>query len=594
MKARFLLLWILSGWAMAGCTFSLASDITPPPDYVPPTPAPTLGALYPASAPDMQAGAALFAQNCAPCHGTSGLGNGPQSQQLPVPVPAIGLADIARSASPAEWFSTVSQGNLDRFMPPFVGALSDQQRWDVVAYVLSLHATPAQVAQGKFLFESNCPACASQFSDQKKMAALSDDDLVRLIKNGDPPIPAFGKNLSDDQALDVALYIRTLTFGNAVAAAPATPLAGTPGAGAGSGASAANTAAVSGSIQPSTGGALPAGATVTLYGYDHNLQSNSLEQALDMTVTAADDGTFQFANVPMVADRIFEAEVTYEGVKYQSGFGTAAAVASPLALPAIQLHEVSTDFSLLTMNQVHIYSDFATQGQAQFIEIYAFSNTSDKTVVVSNDGATIPFIQLPDGAQNAGYQADSGSAPLSAMDKGVAAPPANKPYAIIVFFNMPYTGQLQIHQPFAIDAPSVVLLIPDGMNVSGGQLTSAGLQTIQNNKYQEFSAGDFKAGSALDISVSGQPPSGPIQIPETVVIGLAALGLALIGAAIWILTRDTRPRVSAASTSPDFGSAGEVMDAILALDDLHRAGRIPDEVYKSRRAQLKRALKDLA
>ena len=210
MKFRYMLIFILSAIFLAGC--SLASDITPPPNYVSPTPLPTLGLLYPASAPDIQNGAMLFTQNCAPCHGDTGLGNGPQSQQLPVTVPALGLADTARSDSPAQWFTTVSQGNLDRFMPPFIGDLSDQDRWDVVAYALTLHTKPDQIAQGKALFDANCSNCADKFTDQKMMAALSEDDIIRIIKNGQGDIPAFGKNFSDDQALDVAMYIRTLTF----------------------------------------------------------------------------------------------------------------------------------------------------------------------------------------------------------------------------------------------------------------------------------------------------------------------------------------------------------------------------------------------
>ena len=148
MKFRPLLVIPLTTLTLAACNFTLASDITPPPNYVPPTPMPTLGALYPAASPDVQNGATIFAQNCAACHGNKGLGDGPQSMQLPVTVPGIGLSEIARSASPAEWFKIVTQGNLERFMPPFVGALSDQERWDVISYVFTLHTTADQLAQG--------------------------------------------------------------------------------------------------------------------------------------------------------------------------------------------------------------------------------------------------------------------------------------------------------------------------------------------------------------------------------------------------------------------------------------------------------------
>jgi hypothetical protein len=80
-------------------------------------------------------------------------------------------------------------------------------------------------------------------------------------------------------------------------------------------------------------------------------------------------------------------------------------------------------------------------------------------------------------------------------------------------------------------------------------------------------------------------------------IGVGALGVALILAGAWLYLRD-RDRdaydFEAADDEGDgFESSEEVMDAIIALDDLHRAGKIPDEAYQARRAELKEKLKDL-
>jgi len=507
MKLRYVLVVILSAILLAGC--SLASDITPPPGYVAPTPLPTLGLLYPTSAPDVQKGATLFAQNCAPCHGDTGLGNGPQSQQLPVTVPALGLADTARSDSPAQWFTTVSQGNLDRFMPPFSGTLSDQDRWDVVSYALTLHAQPDQIAQGKTLFDANCPNCSDRFTDQKMMAALSDDDIIRIIKNGAGDIPAFGNNLTDDQALDVAMYIRTLTFASTPSLAMATP-----------------------SIVP-----------------------------LSSTIS-----------------------------------GTTGSTETPQALTPPSPSESSNDLTLLKMEQVHVYTDFATQGQVQFIEIYAFTNASNQTVLISSDGATIPFIKFPEGAQNTGYEPDPSSAQLVTIGKGVAAPPNSNPYAIVAFFTLPYSGQLEIKQPFGINAPSVVLLMPEGINVTGDQLANEGTVAIQNVNYQEFSAGGFKTGDVLDFTVNGTPQttSSTNNLPQILFISAGVLGLILIGAGTWFFFRDRKKASEQDEDEAEFESADEIMDAILALDDLHRAGKINDEAYQKRRAELKEILKEMA
>jgi hypothetical protein len=41
----------------------------------------------------------------------------------------------------------------------------------------------------------------------------------------------------------------------------------------------------------------------------------------------------------------------------------------------------------------------------------------------------------------------------------------------------------------------------------------------------------------------------------------------------------------------EFDSEEEILDALIALDDLHRAGKIPDETYQQRRAELRARLK---
>ena len=172
MKLRHLVFITVIAIFLTACNFTLAADVTPPPGYVSPTPAPTLGPLYPASNPDVHTGGMIYMEKCAPCHGNAGLGDGPQGKDLPVTVAAIGLADIANKALPSAWYTQVTQGNLERFMPPFA-SLTDQERWDVVAYALTLHTTNDQLATGKSLFEKNCADCGNTFTSQEMMSALS-------------------------------------------------------------------------------------------------------------------------------------------------------------------------------------------------------------------------------------------------------------------------------------------------------------------------------------------------------------------------------------------------------------------------------------
>src|SRR5215510_15792429 len=109
MKLRAITLLILGTLILSACNFTLAEDITPPPNYVTPTPAPTLGPLYPAQAPNIENGAAIYSEKCAPCHGETGMGDGAQGIQLNVSVPAFGLPEVARPAAPAEWYTMVTR-----------------------------------------------------------------------------------------------------------------------------------------------------------------------------------------------------------------------------------------------------------------------------------------------------------------------------------------------------------------------------------------------------------------------------------------------------------------------------------------------------
>ncbi len=173
-------------------------------------------------------------EKCAPCHGATGLGDGQQGSQLSVPVPGLGLPEIASAARPDAWFSIVKQGRIERFMPPFSGSLNDQQIWNVVAYAFTLSTRPEQIATGKTLFAANCAQCHGEtganiananFTNQAYMASRSLADFTRAIRNGAQGMPAFS-DLSDAEALALSAYLRTLSFAQSQAAA--TPPTATP------------------------------------------------------------------------------------------------------------------------------------------------------------------------------------------------------------------------------------------------------------------------------------------------------------------------------------------------------------------------------
>ncbi|HEX6269465.1 MAG TPA: cytochrome c, partial [Anaerolineales bacterium] len=426
MKFRFAIIIALATITifLSACNFTLAEDITPPPNYVPPTPAPTLGPLYPAQAPSIENGAAIYVEKCAPCHGETGLGDGEQGIQLGVTVPAFGLSEIARPASPAQWYTIVTRGNMERFMPPFA-SLTDQERWDVVAYAMTFHISPEEVDRGKELFETNCADCSTEFfEDQSKTAALSEVELVRIIQQGNDEVTAFGSNLSDDEVWAVAAYLRTLSFDTApVVSAPASTTTpevatvaetavpsdeGTPSAegtpvGTEQVRAAAGVGTVSGSVENKTSTDLASDLKVTLRGYDHGADPSAGPQEVFSQETSVNaDGSFAFENVEMLLNRIFIAELTFDGMDLQSDFAIVKEADTSVSLPPITLYSKSEDTSKLVMDEARIFIEYGND-TVQVFNVYSFRNPSDEIILVKlNDNSEVPFLKPPEGSSGVG------------------------------------------------------------------------------------------------------------------------------------------------------------------------------------------------
>ena len=618
MNFRFAIIIALA-FLLAACNFTLAEDVTPPPNYVPPTPAATLGPLFPAQAPSTENGALIFAEKCAACHGETGLGDGEQGIQLGVTVPAFGLPEIARPASLAQWYTVVTQGNMERFMPPFA-SLSDQERWDVVAYAMTLHMTEEEIAEGQELFEENCENCSTDFfTDQAKMAELSEVELARIIKQGNDQVPAFGVTLTDDEVWAVAAYLRTLSFDRApVVSAPAstatpeavTTDAGTPSAeetplGPALSTVEATTVAragfgtVSGSVENKTGEAFPSDLKVILRGYDHGADPSQGPQEVFTQETEVDaKGSFAFENIEIPLNRIFIAELTYDGMDLQSGFAIVREGDTSVSLPPITLYDKTEDTSQLVIDETRIFFEYGTDS-VQVFEVYTFRNPSDEIIVVSlNEKGQIPFMKPPAGASNIGYEPMQDSEAFQQTANGFAIPPSENSYGMIAYGSVPKAREFEFSQEFVLPASTVTVFVPEGITMESSQSTDLGVQAIQDFNFQIYELGSVGAGETLKLNLAGTPKdsttaSAAESSNQNLLIGAGALGVALILAGAWMYLRDRSRAEEEAGEDEEneFENSEDVIDAIIALDDLHRAKKISEEAYQKRRAELKEVLK---
>ncbi|RME45682.1 MAG: hypothetical protein D6796_10090, partial [Caldilineae bacterium] len=78
----------------------------------------------PPRTPSVTRGAALWLENCAPCHGTTGAGDGPTAASLQFPPADFTDVEAARARTLTGMFTTIKEGRMDRFMPPWGARLS--------------------------------------------------------------------------------------------------------------------------------------------------------------------------------------------------------------------------------------------------------------------------------------------------------------------------------------------------------------------------------------------------------------------------------------------------------------------------------------
>jgi high-affinity iron transporter len=127
----------------------------------------------PAKPINVAEGARVYAASCALCHGERGLGDGPAGLKLTPRPPAIGTKEMA-SVSPATMFRKISVGVTGTAMPAFSPQLTDDQRWNVVAYLATLRSSATEVAEGEGLYVQGCVSCHG-------MNGVADGNVARAL-----------------------------------------------------------------------------------------------------------------------------------------------------------------------------------------------------------------------------------------------------------------------------------------------------------------------------------------------------------------------------------------------------------------------------
>jgi high-affinity iron transporter len=159
--------------------------------------------LAPASPPDPARGAALYADNCASCHGTAGDAKTPMAAGMDPP--PIAFVDRERAAQRSLFglYQVVDQGLEGTAMASFAH-LSPEDRWALAFHAGRFAWPEGLAAEGKRLWEAD-PALRRRIPDMAALAGITPAALAR--------------DIGADKAAAVTAYLR----GNPVALLPEGP-----------------------------------------------------------------------------------------------------------------------------------------------------------------------------------------------------------------------------------------------------------------------------------------------------------------------------------------------------------------------------------
>jgi len=142
---------------------------------------------YDAAAVDR--GIAIYAQNCAVCHGADGKGDGPAAAGLPIK-PANLVEPHLLAHTPGDMFWWVSHG-YGGVMPPFAAVLTPPERWDVIHFVRARAA--GTIASGMGATVS--AIAAAQVPDFAFESGGVQDTLRQVLAEGPTLLVLFGSNV---------------------------------------------------------------------------------------------------------------------------------------------------------------------------------------------------------------------------------------------------------------------------------------------------------------------------------------------------------------------------------------------------------------
>lgn len=613
----FVLLPIVVGAALLGLLNAPAQAQTPSPTF-------DVSQVTPPLAPPVASfGSGSYEQNCAPCHGLTGQGDGPTSPNLPSPATAFADPSAVWPLSPAEMFHTTKFGRIEKLMPPWQNQLSDDEIWQTVAYAWSLHTDAAFVGGGEQLYAQECAACHGEggagdgpdaqgpdaqvdppnFSDPTYAMVKSQEDWLAGWLEAHPEI---GQDWTEQEQQQTLEYIRTFSM------IPAWDSGYRPGAG-----------VLRGTVVMGTAGAaLPPGLEVTLDVYAHF----TLAETFTATVNA--EGAFEFTGLSVEPTFSYLPSVLVGEIRYSSSIVSLTSAESE-GQTTITIYETTSEPAEIRINRTDWIID-DQPGALLVVQLYFFGSGGDRTYTGSPvEGLDVPAtvaIHIPAEAQEVTFENSNAGERFQQVgdlyyDTSPLLPGEGVKQIVVRYF-LPYEGTSATYAQrflFPVDQTNLLLAELPQLEVTitpadGAPLEVAESQEFQGRTYRIYRSESLPA-SEVEVALAGlldvnavDPREGAVAAGASTsqstgssgepfspwmawsVGGLGALVLA--GGVLWSWRSG---RVQVGDQEQDLRrEVDELARRIAQLDDLHALGQVSDEIWQHQRSQLKARLLEIS
>ncbi|MDR7434896.1 MAG: carboxypeptidase-like regulatory domain-containing protein [Armatimonadota bacterium] len=347
----------------------------------------------------------------------------------------------------------------------------------------------------------------------------------------------------------------------------------------------AATGTIQGKVVNRTGGVRPvANVPVTLTSYVNEAEEQK------KTTTTDTAGRFAFRGLPTGPGRSYVLQVKYKEGDYESPRFTLQGSETVKTVEMV-VYEPTTDPSVVRAGMHHIIVD-VQEGALQIVELVVLVNRTDRTYIGATtlpDGRreTLRF-SLPGGARDVQYLdglmeccvISKGNVLIDTMD--VKPGTRQIAYGYVLPFT---TSRVSFERPLDTPTDTLEFLVPDiGVTVQSAQLAEKGVLETSSGRYLRYSGTRLASGERITIAIEGLPTK-----TRSFRALAFALALAILSAVLVYPLIKRRPQ---AEKAPMWAEEKRLalLREIAELDDRFEAGELPEEEYRTLRAQWKAEL----